>query len=71
GVAIYSYDGALVFGVTGDYDTAPDIGVLADGIDAALATLRGLAEDGAAEPGGDGTGAVVPTRARRPARRGA
>jgi diacylglycerol O-acyltransferase len=33
GVAIFSYDGALTFGVTGDYDTAPDIDVLCDGIE--------------------------------------
>ena len=38
GVAIYSYDGALGFGVTGDDDTAPDIGVLCAGIE------RGMAE---------------------------
>jgi WS/DGAT/MGAT family acyltransferase len=39
GVAIFSYDGALKFGVTGDYDTAPDIGVLCRGIEAGLAEL--------------------------------
>jgi WS/DGAT/MGAT family acyltransferase len=32
GVAIFSYDGELVFGITGDYDTASDIDVLAAGI---------------------------------------
>jgi diacylglycerol O-acyltransferase / wax synthase len=32
GVAIFSYDGELVFGVTGDYDCAPDIDVLVQGI---------------------------------------
>ena len=30
-VAIFSYDGGLYFGVTGDYDGAPDIDVLSDG----------------------------------------
>jgi len=39
GVAIFSYDGHLGFGVTGDYDTARDIGVLAAGIEAAMAEL--------------------------------
>jgi diacylglycerol O-acyltransferase / wax synthase len=39
GVAIFSYDGALGFGVTGDYDTAPDIGVLCRGIERAIAEL--------------------------------
>ena len=32
GVAIYSYREALTFGLTGDYDTVPDLHVLADGI---------------------------------------
>jgi hypothetical protein len=31
-VAIFSYDGGLYFGVTGDYDGAPDIDVLTKGI---------------------------------------
>ena len=39
GVAIFSYDGALTFGVTGDYDTAADIEVLCDGIERAMAEL--------------------------------
>jgi diacylglycerol O-acyltransferase / wax synthase len=46
GVAILSYNGQLSFGITGDYDTAPDIGVLADGVDAAVATLVRLAGRG-------------------------
>jgi diacylglycerol O-acyltransferase len=41
-VAIVSYDGGLYFGVTGDRETAPDIGVLADGIDAGMAELVAL-----------------------------
>ena len=32
-VAIFSYDGGLYFGVTGDYDGAPDIDVLTAGIE--------------------------------------
>ena len=39
GVAIFSYDGALGFGVTGDYDRAPDIGVLCRGIECSIAEL--------------------------------
>ena len=39
GVAIFSYDGALAFGVTGDYDRAPDVGVLCEGIEHAMAEL--------------------------------
>jgi WS/DGAT/MGAT family acyltransferase len=37
-VAIFSYDGGLYFGVTGDADTAPDVAVLTAGVE------RGLAE---------------------------
>ena len=48
GVAIFSYDGGLNFGVTGDYDTAPDIDVLCGGIEDGLAELLELA--GEAEP---------------------
>jgi diacylglycerol O-acyltransferase / wax synthase len=43
GVAILSYNGRLHFAVTGDYDTAPDIGILAGGIEAALQALLRLA----------------------------
>jgi diacylglycerol O-acyltransferase len=42
GIAIVSYDGALNFGITGDYEHAPDIGVLADGIEAGMAELLAL-----------------------------
>jgi hypothetical protein len=46
-VAIFSYDGGLYFGVTGDYDGAPDIDVLTAGIERgteALLELVGRAE---------------------------
>ena len=39
GVAIVSYDGALNFGITGDYEEAPDIQVLCDGIEAGIREL--------------------------------
>ncbi|HEX5945682.1 MAG TPA: WS/DGAT domain-containing protein, partial [Acidimicrobiales bacterium] len=39
GVAIFSYDGELVFGITGDYDTASDIDVLAAGIERGVTEL--------------------------------
>ncbi|HET6875033.1 MAG TPA: wax ester/triacylglycerol synthase family O-acyltransferase [Acidimicrobiales bacterium] len=42
GVAIFSYDGAVTFGVTGDYDSAPDIEVLAQGIETAMADLLAI-----------------------------
>ena len=44
GVAIFSYDGQVTFGVTGDYDTAPDIQVLCDGIEAGMAELLRVAD---------------------------
>jgi diacylglycerol O-acyltransferase len=43
GVAIVSYDGKIAFGVTGDYDSAPDIDVLAHGIEDGVAELHKLA----------------------------
>jgi WS/DGAT/MGAT family acyltransferase len=42
-VAIFSYNGTVSFGITGDYDTAADIQVLADGIDAGMAELLAAA----------------------------
>ncbi len=57
-VAIFSYDGALSFGVSGDYDTAPDIHVLCAGIEHGLAELVALAEPASAE---------VPSEGDRPA----
>jgi diacylglycerol O-acyltransferase len=43
GIAMFSYHGTLTFGITGDYATAPDIDVLADGIAASSAELVELA----------------------------
>jgi diacylglycerol O-acyltransferase len=59
-IAIFSYDGAFKFGVTGDLDTAPDIEVLCDGIEA------GMAELVAAAGGGPAAKPSAPSR-RRPA----
>ena len=47
GVAIFSYDGGLNFGVTGDYDTSEDLQVLCDGIEAGLAELLAAASPAA------------------------
>ena len=38
-IAIMSYDGGIDFGLLGDYDALPDIDLIAEGIDAALAEL--------------------------------
>ena len=42
-VAIFSYNGHVNFGVTGDYDSAPDIDVLCRGIEKGLADLLAAA----------------------------
>ncbi|HEX4162379.1 MAG TPA: wax ester/triacylglycerol synthase family O-acyltransferase [Acidimicrobiales bacterium] len=39
GIAIFSYDGEVNFGITGDFDTTPDIDVLAHGIEDGMAQL--------------------------------
>lgn len=39
GVAIFSYDGSLRFGVTGDYDTAADIRILCEGIELGMGEM--------------------------------
>jgi diacylglycerol O-acyltransferase len=44
GVAVVSYNGRIAFGVTGDYDTVPDIHTLARGIEDTVAELVKLAE---------------------------
>jgi len=49
GVAILSYHGRISFGVTGDFDNAPDVAVLARGIEAAMAELVRLTDDGSDE----------------------
>jgi hypothetical protein len=45
GVAIFSYDHQVNFGVTGDFDAAPDIDVLCHGIDETMAALHKKAEE--------------------------
>ena len=42
GVAIFSYDGEVNFGITGDYDSAPDIDVLSRGIQDSMGELLKL-----------------------------
>jgi WS/DGAT/MGAT family acyltransferase len=49
GTAILSYNGTMSFGVTGDYDTAPDVAVLADAIADEVAVLRARAADADAD----------------------
>jgi diacylglycerol O-acyltransferase / wax synthase len=63
GTAVLSYNGRLAFGVTGDFDTAPDVGVLAGVIEIGIKELKELAATqlprstaGAAQPGGEQIG---------------
>lgn len=44
GVAILTYNGRIAFGVTGDFDTAPDVDVLARGIEHGMNALVKRAE---------------------------
>jgi diacylglycerol O-acyltransferase len=50
GIAIFSYDGGLNFGVTGDRDTAPDIEVLCRGIEEGVQELLEIAGEQAGPP---------------------
>jgi diacylglycerol O-acyltransferase / wax synthase len=43
GVALLSYNGTIGFGLLGDYDTAPDLGELAEGIEKSIAELSAAA----------------------------
>jgi hypothetical protein len=38
-IAIFSYDGGLYFGVTGDYDSSSDIDILTTGVERSIAEL--------------------------------
>jgi diacylglycerol O-acyltransferase len=49
-VAIFSYDGALNFGVTGDFEHAPDVDVLARGIEEGMQELLQAAGPQPAKP---------------------
>lgn len=43
GVAVYSYNGQLAFGATGDWDSVPDVEVLCAGVEAGVADLLSAA----------------------------
>jgi diacylglycerol O-acyltransferase len=59
GVAILSYNGQLTFGITGDYDAAPDVHFMAEQIETELTTLRQLAEQHALAASGRGRGVLA------------
>ena len=60
-IAIFSYDGGLYFGVTGDYESSSDIDILTAGVQTSMAQLLGLVL-----PGRDVAGAERPSE--RPVR---
>jgi WS/DGAT/MGAT family acyltransferase len=62
-IAIFSYDGGLYFGVTGDYDSSRDIDVLTAGVDRSMAQLLALTAPAPA----DRRAERGPSRAERPA----
>jgi diacylglycerol O-acyltransferase len=70
-VAIFSYDGGLSFGVSGDYDTTPDIDVLCTGIERGLTRLVARAQTTvpADMPAKAGPAGRPPTTPRRRARK--
>jgi hypothetical protein len=41
-IAIFSYDGGLYFGVSGDYDSSSDIDILTTGVERSMAELLAL-----------------------------
>jgi len=65
-VAIFSYDGGLYFGVTGDYDGAPDIDILTTGIERGMDDLLAIAAPTTRAPRNGGRRAAP--RTRSPAR---
>ena len=75
GIAIFSYLGTLNFGVTGDYDTTPDLDVLTHGIEAGIRELLDCAGVGRGTNGHgharveDTEEVTQPVRARRVAPR--
>jgi diacylglycerol O-acyltransferase / wax synthase len=43
-IAIFSYDGGLYFGVTGDYESSSDIDILTQGVERSMRELLALTE---------------------------
>ncbi|MFL5816744.1 MAG: WS/DGAT/MGAT family O-acyltransferase [Conexibacter sp.] len=73
-IAIMSYNGAIDFGLLGDYDALPDIETIADGIEDGLAQLRTAARAketraAGARAAGDGAAPARAEASARPAAR--
>jgi hypothetical protein len=58
-VGIFSYGGLLAYGITGDYDSVPDIDVLRSGIEAGASELLAAAGH---PPGNRRAGRKVPLK---------
>jgi WS/DGAT/MGAT family acyltransferase len=54
-IAIFSYDGGLYFGVTGDYDSSSDVDVLTRGVERAMGELLEVAQNGQDTPHVEGS----------------
>ncbi|HUO39320.1 MAG TPA: WS/DGAT domain-containing protein, partial [Mycobacterium sp.] len=65
GIAILSYVSDLSFGITADYDTAPDVDELADGIESGLAHLVASTKRRRRSGGGTKREGAAKTPARR------
>ena len=70
-IAIISYNGGVHFGLLGDFDALPDIDVVADGLERALAELVRLARAATAGASSGRTGAGRKGAGRRKASSGA
>ena len=68
-IAIMSYNGAIDFGLLGDYDALPDIETIADGIEDGLAQLRSAARAKEARAAGARSAPAAADPDRRPAPR--
>jgi len=53
-VAVMSYNGQLGFGLLGDYDVLPDLGVIAEGLEKSIGELLQAAEEVAARQQSNG-----------------
>lgn len=65
GTAVLSYNGRLSFGITGDAQTAPDVGVLAEAIAAEVAKMVAAADEAAAVDPVPSTPRRSPKRAQK------
>jgi WS/DGAT/MGAT family acyltransferase len=70
-IAIMSYNGGIDYGLLGDYDALPDIGLVAEGIEASLQELLGVVRGSSARAPSRSSGAnggpapiIPPVRAR-------